>query len=257
MKFETYTPSNLLKPFIKTYTIIESQDEIYNRILPDTSFALAFRLNGQISYLNEINKTLLPTVAFSGLKKSVRLIEYAPHSAAIIVLFTETGVPAFSKQPLYELFEQSISLDNFFPTSEISEVEEHLAESSSILSKIRIVEEFLLSKIIYQNPDKLVSEAISKIKSAKGNLRIKELANSLHISQDAFEKRFRKITGATPKQFSYIVKMNAVINLNSLSPSFLDMAIENGFYDQAHFIKDFKIFTGQTPTAFFSSSNYW
>lgn len=257
MRFETHIPTELLKPFVKAYTIIESKHEITNRIVPNTSFALAFRFRGQISYLNDNNKTVLPTVAFSGLKKSVRLIHYAPHSAAIIVLFKETGVSAFFKQPLHELFEQSVSLDNFFPLSEISLVEERLAESESNASKIAVIEQFLLSKIIYQNPDKLVSEAIAKIHTVKGNIRMKELANSLYISQDAFEKRFRKVIGATPKQFSSIVKMNAVIRQNNLVTSFLDIVFENGYYDQPHFNKDFKIFTGQTPTDFFKSASYW
>ena len=257
MRFETHSPTVLLKPFVKAYTIVESQDEIINRILPSTSFALAFRLGGQISYFKDNNKTLLPTAVFSGLKKSVRLIDYAPRSTAIIVLFNETGVSTFFKQPLHELFEQSVSLDNFFPLSEISLIEERLAESGSNASKIAVIEQFLLSKIICHNPDKLVLEAITRIYSLKGNIRMKELANSLYISQDAFEKRFRKITGATPKQFSHIIKMNTVIRQNNLSLSFLDIAFENGFYDQSHFNKDFRIFTGQTPTDFFKSASYW
>ena len=257
MRFATHIPTELLKPFVKAYTIIESEHGITNRVVPNTSFALAFRFQGQISYLNDNNKAVLPTIAFSGLKKSVRLINYAPHSAALIVLFKETGVSAFVKQPLHDLFEQSVSLDNFFPLSEISPVAERLAESGSDASKIAIIEQFLLSKIIDHNPDKLVLAAIAKIYSVKGNIRMKELANGLYISQDAFEKRFRKITGATPKQFSHIVKMNAVIRQANLAPSFRDIVFENGYYDQPHFNKDFKIFTGQTPTDFLKSASYW
>jgi AraC-like DNA-binding protein len=257
MKLETYTPAIPLKPFVKAYTIIESPCEITNRILPNTSFALAFRFRGQISYLNGNNKTALPSVVFSGLKKSVRFVNYAAHSAAIIVLFKETGVPAFFKQPLHQLFEQSISLDNFFPLSEISFVEERLAESENNASRIALIEEFLLSKIVYHTTDRLIAEAVAKIYSVKGNIRMKELAKGLYISQDAFEKRFRKATGATPKQFSRIVKLNAVIRQSNKTASLLDLVFENGFYDQPHFNKDFKIFTGQTPTDFFKSASYW
>lgn len=257
MKFTSHNPTELLRPFVKAYTMIESENEVTNRVVPNTSFALAFRIRGQIAYLNDHHKTVLPTVAFSGLKKSARLINYAPHSAAVIVLFKETGASAFCKQPLHELFEQSVALDYFFPTSEISIVEERLAESGNYASILGIIEQFLLTKIIYHDPDKLVSEAIAKIYSAKGNIRMKELASGLYISQDAFEKRFRRATGATPKQFSYIIKMNTVIRQNNRTSSFLDIAFENGYYDQPHFNKDFKIFTGQTPTNFFKSATYW
>lgn len=242
---------------MKAYTIIESENELLNRVVPGTSLSLAFRFRGEISYRNHTDKAVLPAAALSGLKSSVRLINYAPRSAAIIVLFKETGAPAFLQLPLHELFEQSVSLDNFFPSSEISLVEERLAESGSNASKIAVVEQFLLSRINYQHPDALVSEAIAKIRSVKGNIRMKELANGLHISQDPFEKRFRKVTGATPKQFSRIVKMNAIIRQNRANTSFQDIVFGNGYYDQPHFNKDFKIFTGQTPTDFFKSPTFW
>lgn len=257
MKLGTYIPTAQLRPFVKAYTVIESHDDTTNRVLPGTSFALAFRLRGQISYMNGTDKIALPPVVFSGLKKSFRLINYAPCSAAIIVLFKETGVLPFFKHPLHELFEQSISLDSFFSSSEISLVEERLAERESIKAKIVVIEAFLLSKIAYQPVDKLISEAIEKIHFVKGNIRIRELARALYISQDAFEKRFRKVTGASPKQFSHIVKMNAVIGQNSKVASILDMAFDNGYYDQPHFNKDFKKFTGQTPTDFFKSASFW
>ena len=254
---EEYIPSALLRPFIKAYRIIESRDELVNRVVPNTSFAIAFRFKGQVSYVDNTGKTALPAAVFSGLRKSVRLINYAPQTAAIIVQFEETGVSAFFKHPLHELFEESVSLDNFFPLSEISMIEERLAEAENNRSRIAIVEQFLYSKIIYNKPDKLVSEAIARIRSHIGIIKINDLAKSLYISNDAFEKRFRRVVGATPKQFSSIIKIKAIIDRTSKSSSFLDIALENGYYDQPHFNKDFKLFTGQTPTDFFKSPMYW
>jgi AraC-like DNA-binding protein len=257
MKMEAYTPAALLRPFIKAYKIIESGDELINRVLPNTSFAVAFRFRGQISYITDAGKTALPTATFSGLRKSVRLINYATQTSALIVQFEETGISAFFKQPLHELFEESISLDNFFPQLEISIVEERLAEAPNAFAKIAIVEQFLYSKLLHNKPDKLVSEAITKIHSNNGIIRINELAKSLYISNDAFEKRFRKAVGATPKQFSSIIKIKTIIDQNPAPASFTDIALEHGYYDQPHFNKDFKLFTGQTPTEFFKSGLYW
>lgn len=257
MNIEEYIPTESLRPFIKAYRIIESQGELINRVVPNTSFAIAFRLKGQISYISDTHKTTLPTSTFSGLRKSVRLINYAPETAALIVLFKETGVSAFFKQPIHELFEESVSLDNFFSHPEVAVLEERLAETGNNKTKIAVVEQFLYSKLLYHKPDSLVSEAIGKIYLNNGTLKIRELADGLFISQDAFEKRFRKVTGATPKQFASIVKMKAVIRQKSAPSSFLDIALENGYFDQSHFNKDFKLFTGQTPTDFFKSASYW
>ncbi len=257
MQISDYIPTEQLRPYIKTYKIIESRLGTINRVLPNTSFAMSFRFKGQISYLNDHHKTPLDFATFSGLQKSARLINYDTDTSAIIVIFKEAGLSAFFKQPLHELFGQSVSLDNFFSVSEISVVQEQLFNSRNDLERIAALEEFLLSKLTHFSTDKLISAAISKINAENGNVRIKELAKELFISQDAFEKRFRKMIGATPKQFAHIVKMNAAISKNKSVPFFLDLAFENGYYDQPHFNNDFKKFTGQTPTDFFRSASFW
>lgn len=255
MNIEKHIPTEQLSPYIKSYLIIESSDEIVNRVLPDTAFAMAFRFKGKISYINDSDKIVLPVATFSGLRRSVRLINYIPKTSALIVLFKETGVSAFFQQSLHELYEKSVPLDDFFRHSEISIIEERLAETSN-KKRIAVIEQFLCSKLLHNKTDKLVSEAITRIYSNNGLGRIKELSSSLYISQDVFEKRFRKVTGTSPKQFSSIVRMKSVIQQKS-SSSFFDMAFENGYYDQSHFNKDFKLFTGQTPTDFFKSPSYW
>lgn len=257
MQIAEYIPTEQLRPYIKAYKIIESRYGTTNKVLPTTSFAMSFRFKGQISYLNDTNKTALQFATLAGLQKSTRLINYDADTSAIIVIFKETGLSAFFRQPLHELFGQSISLDNFFSTSEILILQEQLTNCKSNLERIAVLEQFLLSKLIHFSTDKLISAAISKINAVNGNVRIKKLAKEFFISQDAFEKRFRKTIGATPKQFSHIVKMTTAITQHKSVPSFLDMAFENGYYDQPHFNKDFKIFTGQTPTDFFRSTAYW
>jgi methylphosphotriester-DNA--protein-cysteine methyltransferase len=83
------------------------------------------------------------------------------------------------------------------------------------------------------------------------------LANNLCISNDAFEKRFRKAIGTSPKQFSSIIRMKSIINQKQPGQTFTDLAISSGYFDQPHFNKDFKLFTGQTPLDFFKAPPAW
>lgn len=257
MKFEEYIPTKLLRPFIKTYRIIESEVEMTNRILPSTSLVIAFRYKGQVSYISDNKQERLPTSTISGLRKSVRLIHYLKNTATIIVLFKETGARAFFNEPLYDLFEESISLDTFIKQSEISTIEEQLAEAHNNIKRIDIVEQFLLSKLCSYNPDKLISTAVEIIHTTKGAIKIKELADTLYISTDAFEKRFRKVVGTSPKQFSSIIRMETIVTQKQQAGNLVDIAFNAGYYDQPHFNKDFKLFTGQTPTEFYKSPNFW
>ncbi len=84
------------------------------------------------------------------------------------------------------------------------------------------------------------------IYQSKGTIRISELADKLHTSQSPLEKRFRSIVGATPKKFASIVRVKNVLSaIEELSND--EIPFIAGYYDQAHFIKDFKAFTALTP----------
>jgi AraC-like DNA-binding protein len=257
MNIKAYKPAELLKPFVKNYLIIDSPDEAVNRVLPNTSPAIAFRFKGRVNYVIDNSLCKVPTSAISGLRKSVRLINYLKDTATIIVMFNEGGMGAFFREPLHELFEESVSLDNFVPKQKILIIEEQLAEAQNNHQRIAIVEQFLLSKLTYRNPDKLILTALQKIHYWKGSIKIKELANTLYISHDAFEKRFRKIVGTSPKQFSSIVRMKSIVDQKRHSQSLTGIAIDAGYFDQPHFNKDFRLFTGQTPTDFFNSPVFW
>ena len=118
--------------------------------------------------------------------------------------------------------------------------------ADSDVSRISLVEQFLIAQLEERPPDLLVSRALELIHGSGGTIRISELASLLHTSASPLEKRFRQEVGASPKKFANIVRARQVLK-----------AIENGqegyaaylsaFYDQAHFIKDFKKFAAVTP----------
>lgn len=257
MNITDHIPTQVLQPFIRTYKIIESQDELVNRVLPETALALAFRYKGQVNYLTDNHTQHLPATAITGLRTSVRLINYLPNTATIVVLFKEGGAAAFFPEPLYELFGESVSLDNLIDRQKISVIEEQLAEAGNNNQRIAIVEHFLLSILNIQRQDALITSAVEKIKASNGIIKIKALADCLYLSQDAFEKRFRKTVGTSPKQFSSIIRMKSVIRQKQPLQTLTDLALEAGYFDQPHFNKDFRRFTGLSPADFFRSPLLW
>ncbi len=256
MELKEYKPSALLSSSVAGYRVIESGEGVVNRVLPGTSIAVAFSFRGKVSHVTKESNTPLPKSMLSGLRKSVRLIGYAPGTSTLVVLFKPGGAAMFTRQPLNELFEESVSLDNFFSRSEVSTVESLLMEANDDQARVEIVDRFLCSKIIGQVPDRLVQEAVARIYGSNGMIRIAQLSDELSMSQDAFEKRFRRVTGSTAKQFSMIVRMKSIVQ-GPAPASFLDIAIQNGYFDQAHFNKAFKTYTGLTPSEFFKSASFW
>jgi len=251
------TPTALLKPFIRNYVIIESGEGAANRVLPDTSLVMAFRYKGEVAYVSGGSKNQLPLSVISGLRKSARLINYSQNAGAILVIFKEAAGSAFFKEPIHELFGDSVPLYNFINKQKLSIIEEQLAEADNNTRRIALIEAFLLSQLQNHNSDKLVMAAVQNIRLNNGSDKIKDVANTLYISQDAFEKRFRKVTGASPKQFSSIIRMKSLIDAGKQDQTLTELAYNSGYFDQAHFNKDFRLFTGQTPTDFFRSPVFW
>lgn len=231
------------------------QDEQVNHIMPDTSLVMVFRFKGQVSFLENNHQNKLPTSMISGLRKTGKLVNYAKSSANLMVVFNEAGANAFIKTPLYELYDNSVSLDHIY--KDAAAIEEQLTEAKTNTARIQLTEQYLLSKLYPGEPDKLVLAALEKIHAAKGIIKIKELTQSLYISQDAFEKRFRRVVGVAPKQFSNIIRMKYIVSNGLTKETLTEVAFNAGYFDQPHFNKDFKLFTGKTPTEFINTPPLW
>ncbi len=101
-----------------------------------------------------------------------------------------------------------------------------------------------------------MSAALRAIGAAAGAIRVRTLAQDLGVSQDALEKHFRRIVGASPKQFATIVRVRQAVELSRQSPSLTALALDAGYYDQSHFIRDFRAITGDAPGHFFQHARY-
>jgi AraC-like DNA-binding protein len=254
-RFSIYIPTDPLKPFIKSFAVSENEYEQTYKVIPDTSIVLGFQYKGKLSHLTDTNETLLSKSGVSGLSDLYKIFKNSPDIGTVLVFFTETGATHFFRQPLHELFKESISLDNFMLQSELLILEEQLAEANTDAERIFVVEKFLLARIRPAEPDKMVLAALALIHKSKGTIRIKELADQLNSSQSPLEKRFRQAVGTSPKKFASIVRLKHAIKMKASSSSLTELSYELGFYDQAHFIKEFKSFTGDTPENYFSSDN--
>jgi AraC-like DNA-binding protein len=107
--------------------------------------------------------------------------------------------------------------------------------------------------------DNIVSIAKSGVEillQMKGDISVDELSGKLNINRRKLERRFSEVIGLSPKQLSKIIRLQSTLKLLSKDPNYslTTAAIEGNYYDQAHFIHDFKEFTGLSPKQFFAGS---
>lgn len=250
MKFDKHFPTDRLKPYIKYYVVSENELESEYKVFPSSGLVIGFQYKGKLATLKDNRESKLTASGITGITDSYKIFKNSANTGTVLVYFTEIGFTHFSSNPANELFNLSLSLNDIFEKNKVSEVEEKLVLAATDKQRIKIVEQFLLSQLKDIHADKLIVEAVKLIYQSNGTIRIKELNEKLLISQSPFEKRFRKVVGTTPKKFASIVRFNTVLDNLANSKSLTEICYENNFFDQAHFIKDFKQFTGATPENF-------
>ncbi len=149
-----------------------------------------------------------------------------------------------------ELTDSCMDLD-LFAHRQGSCLSEQLSNTSSIAGQIKILSSYLFSQIRKNNgrSDGIMQYALSEIIQSKGNISLKELQRELQLSERSFERKFKQYVGISPKLFSRISRFQA--SLNQLRRNnyrkLSDIAFENEYADQSHFIRAFKEFAGFSP----------
>ncbi|MGX5820099.1 helix-turn-helix domain-containing protein [Chitinophaga lutea] len=257
MRVRFFEPSAALSQLVHRYVLISADADVASHTIPDTAVVLSFRFRGEVWSAATNNDALMPAATIAGLRKTPRDFRYRTGAGNLLVALREGGLAAFTRLPAHDLFEATISTENLFAPSILERLLDRLANASGDMARIRIMEMFLLQTVRQESADPLITHAAGLIRHAQGQLKIKNLVASLHISQDPFEKRFRAAIGATPKQYSSIVRLRSLVDQLPASPSLTAAAYDAGYFDQSHFIRDFKSFTGHSPKAFLQSGNAW
>ncbi len=101
--------------------------------------------------------------------------------------------------------------------------------------------------------DQIVKSTIETILTANGQLSINELSKQKNINRRQLTRKFSSAIGLSPKQLSKTIRLQATLKtlMSKNDKSLTDLAYENEYFDQAHFIKEFKEFTGLTPKEFY------
>lgn len=134
---------------------------------------------------------------------------------------------------------------------------ERIEMAHNTQERIQILTDFFKSQLSKQRyGDLIVPQAAQFVRSQNGNVNIDDLANKFCLSQKQLERRFKANAGFTPKLYSRIIRFENTIYNHSNYSSLTDAAYMNGYYDQAHFIRDFKTFTGYSPKKFLELSGY-
>lgn len=260
MNYQVYNPSAALQPFVKCFWTLEdngSEKGQKQRIVPDGCMEMIFHFGDLYCQYFENGSSIIQPRSFI-FGQITHFIEIAPtgRSGIISARFLPEGLQPFLDLPVTALENRAVSLVDLF--GEIgSQLEQHVAAGGDHARRIEIIEAFLLSRLQQpQTIDMVVKNCVEVIIRSQGKLGVVELAEKMNIRRRNMERKFNAAIGMSPKQLSRVVRLQATLRMleQNQFTSLTSLAYENGYYDQAHFIRDFKEFTGSTPKSFFAEN---
>ena len=124
-------------------------------------------------------------------------------------------------------------------------------DTSADVGQVQALQQ-LLCEARAPRADEVVLAAVRLIEQHRGDIRVDHIANAVGVGVRKLERRFREVVGIGPKLACRIARVRYAMALlpRRAGVSWADFAFSCGFYDQAHFIREFRFVAGMTPTAF-------
>lgn len=257
MIFQAHIPRYPLDQFINVLIYFEGIQHGHNvdRLLPngDTEILIDFHDTPQYIYDNESLKEIQAChhAWAAGVRTEPITIPAGNMSSMMVVSFKKGMSYPFYPFPVSEIADHVIDADLIWGDA-FALVREQMLETRDIARRFTLMEDFLLGAFgprLVAND--CVAFAIGQMVSDPGRLNIARMNQKIGYSQKHFTSIFKKAVGLTPKAYLRIMRFQkAVTSIERLSPDEIDwagMAHDCGYYDQPHFIHDFRHFSGFTP----------
>ncbi|MGA1939962.1 DUF6597 domain-containing transcriptional factor [Arcobacter sp. YIC-310] len=256
--FMLYEPCKELEPYIYNYFTVKNiiTSKKTNKILSDGS--LGFTINFGNPYEITLNSKKIycdAKVILNGQSKYPMFITFEKYLNAIGIRFKVGGAYKFFDEEISSLCDKNINYDESFWNFDI--LYKKLVNMNTHKQRIEEIERFLIKRLKASKKEnsKYTFSIISFINEHKGNISIDCLCEEFALNKKQIERIFKKEVGLSAKLFTRIIRMrNVRDSLSSLDiENLTSTAYNNGFFDQAHFIKEFKSFMNETPKSYYKN----
>lgn len=255
MIYEIHQPAFPLNQYVERFVYYKDYQPQHSleRFLPDGYTYVVFDFTEHPKYIfdNHTFKEIQScrNVWFSGIREKYITISAGLNSEMFIIYFQKGKSYPFVEMPMHELTDCVLD-GELVMSPEILNMRESLLSCQSCRQMFLFAEQYLTTTFRAQlvaNP--CVDYAVELILQQPQQISLRQLSAKVGYSQKHFIKIFKEHVGLAPKGFLKIIRfqkaMEAIENDQQLN--WTDLALDCGYYDQAHFINDFKEFSGFTP----------
>ncbi len=262
MNYQTFKPHKDLESIVKFYWTLEVPFDPKNKkqkIVPDGCIEMTFNLGNKIKrYTSENDFILHPNAMVMGQRTKSYYILPVGNVDTFAICFYPIGFGNFVKTTLENLVDKEIPIAELFGQAEANELEQQIVEAIDTQQRINITETFLLKKLNLKNTiSNIVKSTVDAILKTNGTTPINVILKDNISKRRQLERHFKKQIGISPKQLGKAIRLQATLQLllNKKSLTLTDIAYEGDYFDQSHFIKDFKDLVGVTPKDLLDNEN--
>jgi AraC-like DNA-binding protein len=263
MIFETHIPRFPLNHFVDHFIYYEDYhpDHAIDRFLPDGNTEIIIDFDDRPQHVYD-NQTLKEKQACrhawaAGVRTEYITIPSRRHAAMFIISFRKGMAYPFFPLPMNEMADRVVDADLLW-RNDFAFLRERLREAKERRLKFETAEDFLLK----QFADRLVSNpavefALDEIIRQPDQINLARLNQDIGYSQKHFISMFKRQVGIAPKAYLKIIRFQKAIGEieRRQAVNWSTISQDCGFYDQAHFINDFKFFSGFTPAEYVRRKN--
>jgi len=254
-------PPPALAHIVRHFLIIE-KDQIAHvnlRMFSDGNTGMVFNFGDPLmtyEHDSKISKILPPSFIYGQLDTFQTIISVGKIQM-LIVVFHPFGISSLLKISAVEIRNEILDMETFYASASQT-LNDQIFNSSTIFSKIRTVENFLISKLSENhNQDQLTFQAINLIHQQNGNLLVSQLISTLQVSERKLQRTFEEHIGLSPKRYSGVTRVQYFLKLLRKNPTISQtkLVYDAGFFDQAHLIREMKNISGITPSQYMRQPN--
>ena len=242
--YREYPPSAALRPYVECYWSRVSGTApgvpLTQRVLPDGCIDILFDLGSRRDTAFVIGPMTRPL-----------MFESAETENMIAVRFRPGGAFAFFDVPMSALTDLRPEIAHFW--KDATAFEATILERDSVALQIEALESALLQRLAGARAiDPRVRAAVASLRGKSGLTSVDSLSQELGITRQHLARRFQEQVGLTPKMFARITRMQDVLRRigNGREVDWCTVALDSGYYDQAHMIDDFKDLCGTSPARY-------
>lgn len=256
MKFTKIDPHPTLKPLIECYWMMQSDDPSpkIEKIIPDGYTEIIFNYGNVYKAKMNNDWELQSPNLLAGQISRYFYLQNTGLTASFAIKLKPAALTQLFNLNMNDYLDKIVDLDAF-PNALLAGLKQEFLpfKNESHLKEILDGHFIRLSKNAIENP---LEDSLNFIFSSKGMATVAELSETANLGERQLERLFKKYVGLSPKYYSRIIRFNYIFELiRSHNYSWAEIVYHSGYYDQSHFIKNFKAFTGEDPSSYFFEEN--